>query len=160
MSYLGACDVCVNILLLLLIVAFVKNVLYLICQPWLQNFRSLPCLYTKPLFYAQVVFLKKWARIKNGIPINNGICGVLRNRAQWPKDIKLNMRGHKLCIGINWQGRLKQNGGKEVGHKTRAQCNCFCAHCVTYTYVYDLLLYQVSHAKLCWLISYLKELES
>jgi hypothetical protein len=31
-SYLGACDMCIDILLLLLIVAFVKNVLYLICQ--------------------------------------------------------------------------------------------------------------------------------
>jgi len=28
------------------------------------------------LFYALVVFLKKWARIKNDIPINNVICGV------------------------------------------------------------------------------------
>ena len=73
MSYLGACDACINILLLLLVIAFVKNVVYLICQLWLQNFRSLPCLYTRPLYYALVVFLKKWARIKNDIPINNVI---------------------------------------------------------------------------------------
>jgi len=57
MSYLGACDMCINILLLLLIVAFVKNVLYLICQLWVQNFRSLPCLYTKLLFCAVVGFM-------------------------------------------------------------------------------------------------------
>jgi len=60
-SYLGACDVWLNIMLLLLIVAFVKKVLYQICQLQLQNFSSLPCLHTRPLFYALVVFLKKCA---------------------------------------------------------------------------------------------------
>ena len=65
-----------------------------------------------------------------------------------------------MCIGVNWQGQLKPNRGKEVGHKTRARCNSFFARCVAYMYVYDLLLYQISHAKLYWLISYLEELEN
>jgi hypothetical protein len=40
---------------------------------------------TQPLFYAVVVFLKKWAQIKNDIPIRNK---GLANRKQPAKERK------------------------------------------------------------------------
>jgi hypothetical protein len=57
--------------------------------------------YTKALFYALVVFLKKWAQIKN-IPIT-------KEEINGNKRIKLKMRGHKFRNGINWKGSLKLN---------------------------------------------------
>jgi hypothetical protein len=34
------------------------------------------------------------------------------------------MRGHKLRIGVYWQGVLKQQGIKRVGRETEAMCIC------------------------------------
>jgi len=34
------------------------------------------------------------------------------------------MRGHNLRNGVYWQGVLKEQGIKQVGHQTEAMCIC------------------------------------
>jgi hypothetical protein len=67
------------------------------------------------LFYALVVFLKKWAYIEKDITIRNK--GVNKTKQGQPKGVKPKIRDGKLRSGVNWQEVLKQKGVKQTGVK-------------------------------------------
>jgi hypothetical protein len=66
--------------------------------------------YTKPLFYAQVVFLQIKKDIKNVFPLEimEGVSLIYRGQ---PKGVKPKTRDRKLR-SVYWKGALKQTGVK------------------------------------------------